>query len=208
MGGKRMKYLSWVRIRIERLSIIFLAFIVYCFLLYIGGLRFFPSAGTNAASLVTFWLLLGFSALVSLMFLAVGSLIWLFARDRRVALLLFCFSFAMMLTFVVETGAVKNESVSSIFSGVGSSFTLAFFAVFLLLFPRDYLSRLLERKNRHQRPMRYRLGRVYLVTIGLLIIPAILGTISHYLGLMSFDFLYQYVIYFYALFVLIGIIVT
>src|SRR5579863_4205572 len=132
-----MKYLSWVRFRLERLSIICLAFVVFCFLLYIGGLRFFPSANTNAASLATFWLLLGFSALTSLMFLAVGSLIWLFARDRRVALLLFCCSFTMMMTFAVETGSVLNKEVPSILSGVCSLFTLAFFAIFLLLFPRD-----------------------------------------------------------------------
>jgi signal transduction histidine kinase len=203
-----MKYLSWVRFRFRRLLIIVIAFIVYFFLLDIGGLRFLSSFGGNAASLASWWFLLGFSALISLMFLAVGSLVWLFARDRRVALLLFCFSFTMMITFVVETGAVKNDAVSSILSGVGSSLTLAFFAVFLLLFPRDYLSRLLVRNNRHQQPVRYRLGRAYLVTIALLIIPAILGTIFHYLGLHFFEFLHLYVLNFYALFVMVGIIVT
>src|SRR5690348_7221181 len=208
MGGKRMKYFSWVRIRIGRLSIILLAFVIYCFLLYIGGLRFFPSANTNAASLTRFWLLLGFSALISLMFLAVGGLVWLFARDRRVALLLFCFSFTMMLTFVVETGSVQNEVVSSILSGVGSLFTLAFFAVFLLLFPRDYLSRLLSRKSRHVQPVRYHLAWIYLVTAALLFIPAIFGNIFHYLKLTNFNFLYHYILNFYALFVMVGIIVT
>jgi signal transduction histidine kinase len=208
MGGKRMKYLSWVRIRIERLSIIFLAFVVYCFLLYIGGLRFFPSANTNAASLASFWLLLGFSALISLMFLVVGSLVWLFARDRRVALLLFCCSFSMMTTFAVETGSVQNEVVSSILSGVGSLFSLAFFAVFLLLFPRDYLSRLLSKQNRHLQAMKHRVAQVYLAIMALLFIPAILGNIFHYLKLMSLEFLYDYVINFYALFVLVGIIIT
>ncbi len=203
-----MKYLSWVRFRFRRLLIIFIAFIVYFFLLDIGGLRFFPSTNVNAASLVSPGLLLGFSALISLMFLAVGSLVWLFARDRRVALLLFCWSIATMITFVVETGALHDDVVSSIFGGVGSSFSLAFFAVFLLLFPRDYLSRILSKKNRHPQPMRYRLVRAYLVTMGLLIVPAILGSIFHYLGLLSFDFLHDYLINFYALFVLAGIIVT
>src|SRR5260370_5859213 len=103
-----MKYLSWVRFRIGRFLIIVVAFIVYFFLLDIGGLRFFPSAGVNAASLASFWFLLGFSALISLMFLAIGSLVWLFARDRRVALLFFFFSFTMMMTFSVETWAVKS----------------------------------------------------------------------------------------------------
>src|ERR1700680_1267169 len=113
-----MKYLSWVRFRVGRFLIIFVAFIVYFVLLDIGGLRFFPVANENAASLASFWFLLGYSALISLMFLAVGSLVWLFARDRRVALLLFCFSFTAMMIFAVEAGSVKNSVVSSLSGGV------------------------------------------------------------------------------------------
>lgn len=203
-----MKYLSWVRFRIGRLSIIFLAFVVFCFLLSIGGLRFFPSANTTAASLTSFWLLLGFSSLISLMFLAVGSLVWLFARDRRVALLLFCCSFTMMMTFAVETGSVQNEVVSSILSGVCGLLTLAFFAIFLLLFPRDYLSWLLLRKSLYPQAVKYRVVWVYLVTVALLFVPATLGIIFHYLRPLFSDFLYNYVLNFYALFVLSGIIVT
>src|SRR5579872_872237 len=183
-----MKYLSWVRFRVERILLIFAAFIVYFFLLYIGGLRFFPSTNVNAGSLVSFWFLFGFSALISLMFLAVGSLVWLFARDRRVALLLFCCLFTMMMTFGVETGSVKNEVVSSIFGGVSSLSTLAFFAIFLLLFPRDYLSRLLSKKNRHLQRLKYHLVQAYLVTICLLFVPAILGIILHYLRPLFSDF--------------------
>src|ERR1700680_2219946 len=122
-----MKYLSWVRFRVGRFLIIFVAFIVYFVLLDIGGLRFFPVANENAASLASFWFLLGFSALISLMFLAVGSLVWLFARDRHVALLLFCCSFTTMMTFCVEIGSVKNKVVPSIIGGVSSLLTLAFF---------------------------------------------------------------------------------
>src|ERR1700681_2117035 len=203
-----MKYLSWVRFRVGRLLIIFIALAVYFFLLDIGGLRFFPSTRVNAASLASFWFLLGFSALISLMFLAVGSLVWLFVRDRRVALLLFCASFTMMMTFCVEIGSVNNDVVSSILSGVSSLLTLAFFAIFLLLFPRDYLSRLLSRKNRQLQPMKYRLVQVYVATIGLLFVPAALGNIFHYLRPLFSDFLYNYVVNFYALFVLVGIIVT
>ncbi len=169
-----MKYLSWMRFRGGRLLILFAALIVYFFLLDIGGLRFFPSNG-NAASLALFWLLLGFSALIALMFLAVGSLIWLFSRDRRVAFLLFCCSFTMMMTFCVEIGSVKNDVISSILSGISSLLTLALFAIFLLLFPRDYLSQLLSRKNRRLQPKKYRVVQAYLVTIGLLFVPATLG---------------------------------
>src|SRR5260370_32229973 len=100
-----MKCLSWVRFRIGRFLIIVVAFIVYFFLLDIGGLHFFPSANENAASLASFWFLLGFSALVSLMFLAVGSLVWLFARYRRVSLLFFCCTFTTMMIFALALGS-------------------------------------------------------------------------------------------------------
>jgi signal transduction histidine kinase len=203
-----MKYLSWVRFRFRRLLIVLIAFIVYFFLLDIGELRFFPSSNVNAASLASFWLLLGFSVLISLMFLVVGSLVWLFARDRRVALLLFCFSFAAMMIFALEAGSIKNDVVSSILTGVASSFALAFLAIFLLLFPRDYVSRLLSRENRHLQPVKYRLMWLYLVTMGLLLVPTILGTIFHYLGGLFSDFLYKYVGNFYTLFVMVGIIAT
>src|ERR1700686_683949 len=148
-----MKYLSWVRFRVGRLLIIVIALVVYFFLLDIGELRFFPSSNVNAASLASFWFHLGFSVLISLMFLVVGSLVWLFARDRRVALLLFCFSFTAMMIFTLEAGSVKNDVVFSILGGVASSFALAFLAIFLLLFPRDYMSRLLSRENRHLQPV-------------------------------------------------------
>ena len=203
-----MKYLSWVRFRGGRLPVIVIALVVYFFLLAIGGLRFFPSATVNAASLASFWFLLGFSALISLMFLAIGSLVWLFARDRRVALLLFCCSFTMMTTFSVEIGSVKNDVVSSILGGVSSLLTLAFFAFFLLLFPRDNLSRLLSRKSRRLQPVKYRLVWAYLVTIGLLFIPATLGIVFHYLMPLFPSFLYDYALNLYALFVMVGIIVT
>src|SRR5579872_3091470 len=106
MGVNRMRYLNWVRIRAGRFLIILFAVVVYFFLLYAGGLRFFPGSSASATNLATFWLSFGFSSLIALIFLAVGSLVWLFARDRRVALLLFCCSFTMMTTFVVETGSV------------------------------------------------------------------------------------------------------
>lgn len=203
-----MKYLSWVRLRVGRFLIIFIAFVVYCILLYLGELRFFPSAHANAASLSSFWLLLGFSALISLMFLAVGSVVWLFARDRHVALLLFCCSFTTMMLFALEIGSVQNDKVSSILDGVASSFTLAFLAIFLLLFPRDYLSRLLKRGNQRLLPVKYYLVRGYLVTLALLFVPAIIGDIFHYLRPLFSDFLYNYVGNFYTLFVMVGIIVT
>ncbi len=203
-----MKYLSWVRMRAGRIPVIVFAIIVYLLLLNIGGLRFIPSAVENPSSLASFWFRFGFSSLIALLFLAVSCLVWLFARDRRVALLLFSCSFTMMITFVVQIGSGLNDVISSILGGVSSLLTLALFAIFLLLFPRDHLSQILARENRHLQPVKYRLLRAYVVLVGLLCIPAIAGTITYYLQLPLANILYNFVLNFYVLFALTGIIST
>src|SRR5712671_1931667 len=104
-----MKYISWVRFRIGRLLSILLAIIACIFLLTVDGLRFFPQDLANSSSLFLTWARFGFSALVALMFLSVGALVWLYARSRNVALFLFCFSFTMMVTFAVQTGALSHD---------------------------------------------------------------------------------------------------
>src|SRR5712692_1183996 len=111
-----MQYLSWARIRTGRLLVILPAVVIYFLLLTVDGLRFFPHIVINSSSLFLSWLRFGFSALVALMFLAVGILVWLYARSRFVASLLFSFSFTMMVTFAVQTGAVSNDPLFSTIS--------------------------------------------------------------------------------------------
>src|SRR6266567_9266784 len=93
-----MRYIYWARTRTGRLFIIFLALAVFFFLLALDALRYFPLSVSEIHSLWLPWLLFGFSAFVALMFLSVGALVWLYARDRLVATLLFCFSLAMAVT--------------------------------------------------------------------------------------------------------------
>ena len=65
-------------------------------LLVVNALDLFPQEDNlSTLSLIRF----GFSALTALVYLAVGSLVWLFARQRGVARWLFGFSLAMMITF-------------------------------------------------------------------------------------------------------------
>src|SRR5260370_40795264 len=135
-----MQYLSWARIRTGRLLVILPAVIIYFLLLTVDGLRFFPHIVTNSSSLFLFWLRFGFSALVALMFLAVGILVWLYARSRFVASLLFSFSFTMMVTFAVQTGAVSNDPLLSTISTASGALSLSLFSALLLLFPKNYLS--------------------------------------------------------------------
>ncbi len=113
---------------------VLLAILVYFLLLTVDALRFFPHHMDTFS-----WVVYGFSAFVALLFLAVGALVWLYARDRRVALLLFCFSFIIMVTFTTQTGAASNDPLLSAISTPSIALSLPPFLALLLLFPRNYL---------------------------------------------------------------------
>ncbi len=89
----------------------------------------------------------GFSAFTAVIFLAVGSLVLLFARQRHVAWLLFCFSLAMMVTFANETASNSRNPLFTTTTGISGVIALASFAILLLVFPYDYLAALRARKS-------------------------------------------------------------
>src|SRR5437660_1731912 len=113
-----MRYVYWARARTGRLLIILLAIIAYFFLLMVDALYYFPHFVSNNSSSWLPWMRFGFSSFVALLFLAVGTLVCLYARNRRVALLLFSFSCAMMVAFVVQTGAQLGDSLLSALVGI------------------------------------------------------------------------------------------
>src|SRR5205809_7949933 len=122
-----MRYVYWLRSRTGRLLIILLAIATYFFLLAVDALRFFPHSSANTTPHWLLWMRYGFSAFVALMFLAVGTLVWLYARSRLVALLLFCFSFTMMVTFAVQTEALLDDHLLSTIGTVASSLAVFLF---------------------------------------------------------------------------------
>lgn len=134
-----MKYRARARVRTSRILIVLVTIATYLLLLTVDSLNFFPKNGAETSSLFLPLVRFGFSTFVALMFLAVGSLVWLYARRRGVASLLFCLSFAAMVTFTLETASQDNPLISSI-AGASGSLAIALFAILLLLFPRDYLS--------------------------------------------------------------------
>ncbi len=166
-----MKYMSWIRIRTGRLLVILTTLAIYLLLLTMDGLRFFSPDAANASTLFQSWMRFGFSAFVGLIFLAIGALIWLYARNRHVALLLFCFSFSMMIVFVSETGAALNDPILSAINNASSPLSLSIFSALLLLFPRNYISplSLSEGKSKPGQHHYYiQLLRGYMVTVTLL----------------------------------------
>ncbi|HXR64606.1 MAG TPA: hypothetical protein VN729_01695, partial [Ktedonobacteraceae bacterium] len=148
--GKRKRAWRWL--------LISLASMLCAFLLVVNALDFFPQeSNLSTVSLVRF----GFSALTALIYLAVGSLVWLFARQRGVASLLFCFSLAMMITFANETAGDTRSVLLATVVGISSVVALALFAILLLMFPYDYLGALRTRR-RGKRRASVCCGRVFL----------------------------------------------
>jgi signal transduction histidine kinase len=170
-----MRYVYWARARVRRLLAVVLALVVYLLLLSSEALRFFPRQVSD------FPLLFGFSSLVALLFLAVGALVWLYARDRRVAFLLFGFCVVMMVTFAVETGSVYNDPLFIEIASASSTLALSLFAVLLLFFPRDYFASGLQEGNRAERPSYSFLLRGYLAVLALSVLIIVIDALSFFL---------------------------
>lgn len=177
----------WSCVRAGRLVVVLFAIVVCFLLLSVDALRFFQRHVTDFSSLLLPWARFGFSALVALLFLAIGSLIWLYARNRRVALLLFSFSFTMMVAFAVQTSAASNDPLLSAIATSSIALSLPLFSTLLLLFPKDYLSpRLQSSYGSEESPLSGRrdytlLLRGYLIVLALLsLVVAVYSTI-HYL---------------------------
>ena len=166
-----MKYMSWVRTRAGRLLVILIALVIYFLLSAMDGIRFFSLDVANASTPFQSWLRFGLAAFIGLIFLAIGALIWLYTRNRAVALLLFCFSFTMMVVFVSSTGAALNDPILSPINNASSPMSLSIFSVLLLLFPRNYLalaSSLDGRPKSGEQRLSIRLLRGYTAAIVLL----------------------------------------
>lgn len=214
-----MRKAFWAHDRVRRLLLILLVLLTYFFLLGLDALRFFPTtyhAHTSPMTSWEPWVLYGFSAFVSLTFLAVGSLVWLYARNRRVAFFLFFFSFSMMILFAGQTGSAAKDHVISIITSPAAILALLSFPILLLLFPKDYLSSTRseptdtgsDKAREDNRRHFYSLIRwAYLTLLILLSIPSLTFDLLYYvLPANKFDVL-SGIKNIYAIVALIGIIV-
>ena len=80
---------------------------------------------------------LGFDAFMAVMFLALGTLVWLYARDRVTARLMYGVTCAVMFPFALETATAAGNLFAQAVSGACSSLALLLFALLLLHFPQD-----------------------------------------------------------------------
>jgi len=86
------------------------------------------------------WLRFGFSAFVALIFLTVGALVWLYARQRQVAALLLGLSLTLMVTFEVQTGASFNDNLLTCIGFGASAAAQLLLSALLLVFPGNFLA--------------------------------------------------------------------
>src|SRR6266699_1531689 len=201
MGGDLMRYVHWARTRAGRLLAVVLALVIYLLLLSSEALRFLPQHASD------FPLLFGFSSLVALLFLAVGVLVWLYARDRRVASLLFALSFVMMVSFAGEIGSVYNDPLFNEIVYASSTLALSLFALLLLFSPRDFFSADLHSGNRHAQRYDYFLLRGYLAVLALSILVVFIDAIYVFTRLNRPGWINTIEFSYYGI-VLMGILVT
>lgn len=214
-----MRYVHWARTRAWRLLIILLAIMTYFFLLIADALSYFPHFMSNSAPHLLPLMRFGFSAFVALMFLAVGALVWLYARSRLVALLLFCFSFTMMVTFAVETDAALNDPLPllSTIGTVATVLALFLLSTLLLLFPKNHLSWRAQSNNTNNEVDRLQPGwhrysrlllRSYLAVLMFLGVIAVLYNAFYYFLTSQISGRLQIIDAVYSIIALIGILIT
>ena len=176
-----MKSYSWFETKEGRLLVVLVTIAVYVALMVTDGIRFFPQNETNVFSLAELSARFGFSAFVAVLFLAVGAFTWVYARDRRLATLLFCFTFVSMISITVQTAAIRGDALLSDVGGASSALSLLPLFALLLFFPTHSLLRL-PKKHTLQGGTEQRAPRVH----GLLILLAFLC------GVTVVDYVYRY----------------
>ncbi|HLX39381.1 MAG TPA: HAMP domain-containing sensor histidine kinase [Ktedonobacteraceae bacterium] len=114
----------------------------------------------------------GFNTFVSFMFLALGVLVWLYARDRVTARLMYGVTCAVMFSFALETATDAGSLFAQTVSGACSSLALLLLALLLLHFPQDMFATLSQNRATNRNIIRLRLLQVYIFIAGSLCIVA------------------------------------
>jgi signal transduction histidine kinase len=178
-------------------------YLAFSFFVCYGGLIFLDARAFLARSvsfmpLVASWKQLGFSALSAFLFLAIGTLVWLYARNRTVAWLLFGFCSAMALSFAVSPAAKENDPTFSAIGSISSGYALLAFSVLLLFFPYNFWDA----------PNASRVTRIYLVVLLIGLVTTPLYASLEYIFVQPLPFWVLFSYYGFYFFALLGIFVT
>jgi signal transduction histidine kinase len=210
-----MRYAHWIRIRAGRLIVIVLAVALYICLVIVDGMLSLPYEFAGNTPVWLPWMIFGFPALVALMFLAVSTLVWLYASDRTLARLLFGFSCSMMVVFAVQTGANSGSSGLQATGDVAATLSLLLLAILLFFFPRNIFSQTISLKtvkvrqeNSRKQRSHYSYVLLFRLYMSLLVILATLSALYNgfykILSTQIFSIL-QTISYIYSVIALLGI---
>lgn len=213
-----MRYAYWVRKRVGRLLVIVLALALYICLVIVDGMLSLPYEFTSNTSVWLPWMIFGFPAFVALMFLAVSTLVWLYARDRSLARLLFGFSCSMMVVFAVQTGANSGSGVLLDIGDTAATLALLLLAVLLFFFPKNLFSPAIppeivqvRHENRGSQKSRFSYTLFFRLYIGVLVILAAMSAIYNgFYTILSPPMFsnFQTITHIYSIGALLGILIT
>jgi signal transduction histidine kinase len=132
-----MKHIYWFSNRFSRIVIIACALCIYMGLEIANALDMFSKP---ISSLSVVWLSFNFGlfSFASLIFLVVGSLVWLYARERHAIFSLFSFSLVMMIIFT-SSGNLHDNPFFSNLGSVSAIIAVTLFSITLFYFPQNLL---------------------------------------------------------------------
>ena len=130
-----MKYSYAYLGKFSRLLIIIAALCIYIGIEIANALEMFYGP-VSSFSIAWLSFIFGLSSLTSFIFLAVGSLVWVYARERRVAYLLFIYSIAMMITFTSFANLNANQMFSSL-GKIAALVALTLVSIIFFYFPQN-----------------------------------------------------------------------
>lgn len=193
---------SWLNSRRTRRTIISCISLVYALLLLVDGLHTLSYQSMRGTSSLFIWVQFGASAFIAVLFLSVGTLVWLYARMRSVALLLLGFSFFMAATFAVQTSATSNDPLFSAIGQSSAALSLPLLFLLLLRFPKNHLQE--HTPPSRKRSLRRRLLQGYVLVVFLLGILVVFFAVVRYTSAILPQWASTLVLLYYV-FVLCGI---
>ena len=137
----RVLFSSIVHRKTSRVIVIVMAVIVYAILAVANGEYTFSHTTTLLPFSFPITISLGFSLFIALTYLLIGSLVWFYARNRNISLLLCILCYISMIPFELETASLVDASGTSwltLISHVSSTFAIFLLAILLLIFPKNF----------------------------------------------------------------------
>ena len=136
-----MRRVFWKSVRAHRLVTILASALLYIVFAFADIQQTLSHGIIVKSAILPLWLASGFSLSVGLIFLAVGSFIWLYSQNRQISLLLFTFCCVIMIVFELETANAPNFVGNPLLYNI-SAFTalvaIFLFALLLLVFPKNH----------------------------------------------------------------------